>query len=177
MNKASGDLPSDEEESDDDDDDEEYFANNQDDQSSKSSSTRVSASDCDNLLHMFNLPYTITSDHIINTALKFGVLLSEVVLNKDATGRPAGSAVATCQALVSTSTGEPFTKEEREQEKQGEEEEDLAEMCAFLLVEKTFGSRPLRVQTTVAMRVEKGRRRQENMASGSGRYFGLVSSV
>jgi len=118
----------------------------------------------DRLVHLFNLPYTITADQITKTALKYGVQLSTVTINKDPTGRPAGSAVGCCQALVSTSTGEPF----EEKKSAG----DLAEMCAFLLVEKLFGGRAVRVQTSEQMRVEKSRRRQDNIASSSGRYFG-----
>jgi hypothetical protein len=125
----------------------------------------------DKLVHLFNLPYHISSEQIIKTAHKYGVQLSEVTMNKDATGRPAGSAVGTCQALVSTSSGKAFEEEERE----GTDSQDLAEMCAFLLVEKQFGGRPLRVQTTEQMRAEKDRRRQDNMASNNGRYFGQVS--
>jgi hypothetical protein len=124
----------------------------------------------DKLVHLFNLPYNISSEQIIKTAHKYGVQLSEVTMNKDATGRPAGSAVGTCQALVSTSSGKVFEEEERE----GTDSQDLAEMCAFLLVEKQFGGRPLRVQTTEQMRAEKDRRRQDNMASNNGRYFGQV---
>ena len=126
----------------------------------------------DNKIHLFNLPYTISIDQIKSTAYSYGVQISDVIINKDASGRPSGSAVVTCEALVSMTTGKSFVKSSsRSNEKDG----DLVEMCAFLLNEKQFGTRPIRVHTNQSLEDEKARRRQNNLVNNTGRYFGQVS--